>query len=87
MILVYASLALLAAIAGLFAILASKVAQAKRVSRKPNCYYCGSQVLRVSSPNGLIDELLTHWNCIPHRCEICFNRQYRLAGRPGNGEL
>ena len=87
MILVYAGLALLAAIAGLFSILAAKVAQAKRASTKPNCYYCGSQAMHVSSPNGVPDWLLTHWNCIPHRCEVCFHRQYRLAGRPGNEDL
>jgi anaerobic selenocysteine-containing dehydrogenase len=87
MIMVYASLALLAAIAGLFSILAAKVAQAKRASTKTNCYYCGSQAMHVSSPNGVADWLLTHWNCIPHRCEVCFHRQYRLAGRPGNEDL
>ena len=79
MIWVFASLALVVAIAGLFSILLVKVAQAKRASTKPNCYYCGSQAMHLSSPNGLADWLLTHWNCIPHRCEVCFHRQYRLA--------
>jgi anaerobic selenocysteine-containing dehydrogenase len=87
MILVFAGLVVLAAIAGLFSILAVKVAQAKRASTKTNCYYCGSQAMHVSSPNGVADWLLTHWNCIPHRCEVCFHRQYRLAGRPGNEDL
>ena len=87
MIFLYAGLAVLAAIIGLFSILAVKVAQAKRASRKPNCYYCGNQAMHVSSPSGLADRLLTYWNCIPHRCEVCFRRQYRLAGRPGNEDL
>ena len=78
--LVYAGVVLLAAVAGVFAMLAVKVAQAKRATRKPNCYYCGSPAMRRSSPNGLADRMLTYWNCVPYRCEICFNRQYRLAG-------
>ena len=87
MILVYASLALLAAIASLFSILAAKVAQAKRASKKPYCYYCGSQALHVSAPSALADRLLTYWNCIPHRCEVCSHRQYRFAGQPADKNL
>lgn len=84
--LVYAGVALLAAIAGLFSVLAAKVAQAKRATRKANCYYCGNQAMHISSPNGLTDRLLTYWNCMPYRCEICSRRQYRLArlGEEGN---
>ncbi len=86
MILVYGGVALLAAVACLLSILAAKVAQAKRVSKKPNCGYCGSPALHVSTPNGLPDWLLTNWNCIPYRCEICSRRQYRLAHAPGSDE-
>lgn len=86
MIFLYASVALLGAIAFLFSLLAAKVAEAKRVSKKPNCYYCGSPAFHVSSPNGLPDRLLANWNCIPHRCEICFRRQYRLARAAGSDD-
>jgi hypothetical protein len=79
-------LALLAALTVLLSILVLKVAQARRASKKPNCYYCGSEALHVSSPRGIADRLLTYWNCIPHRCEVCYHRQYRLAGQPANDE-
>lgn len=78
----YGGLVLLAAVTGLLSILALRLAEARRASKKPNCYYCGSNALHVSSPSGLVDQLLTHWNCLPHRCEVCFNRQYRLADQP-----
>jgi len=78
-IFVYGCLAVLAALTVLFSTLALKVAQARRASKKPNCYYCGSEALHVSSPRGIADRLLTYWNCIPHRCEVCFHRQYRLT--------
>ncbi len=87
MIFWYAILVLLGAVVGLFSILAAKVAQAKRVSKKPYCCYCGSPALHVSSPSGLADWLLTNWNCIPHRCEICSRRHYRLAGPQAGGDL
>lgn len=85
-ILLSGGLALVAALTVLFSILVLKVGQARRASKKPNCYYCGSRALRLSSPGGLMDRLLTFWNCVPHRCEICFSRQYRLAGQPANRE-
>ena len=84
MTLVYICLALLAAIAGVCSVLVIKVGQARRASRSPNCYYCGSQALRVSSPKGPVDRLLAYWDCVPHRCEVCFNRQHRLAERRAN---
>jgi hypothetical protein len=84
-IFVYGCLALLAALTILFSILVLKVAQAKRASQQPNCSYCGSQAMRISSPRGLADRLLTYWNCIPYRCEVCFHRQSRLSAR-ANGE-
>ena len=73
------SVLLLAAVAGMFSLLAARVAQAKRATRKPNCYYCGNPAMHPSTP-GLADPLLAHWNCMPYRCEICSRRQYRLAG-------
>ena len=84
-IILYGGGALLAAVACLFSILVLKVSQAKRVSKKPTCCYCGSGALHVSSPSGIADRLLTYWNCIPHRCEVCFHRQYRLAD-PGSND-
>jgi len=86
-IFVYGCLVLVAAAIILFSILVFKVAQARRASTKPTCYYCGSRALHRSSPSGLTDRLLTYWNCIPHRCEICFHRQYRLAGEPAKEDL
>ena len=79
MIFVYGGVAIVAAVGILGAILVLKVEQAKRASRKPGCMFCGNTTLRVSSPHGLADELLTFWDCIPHRCEICSRRQYRLT--------
>lgn len=79
MIFLYGSLALLVAATCLFSILVLRVGQARRASKTPNCYYCGSTALHVSTPSGFTDRLLTYWNCIPHRCEVCFHRQYRLA--------
>ncbi|MGC9947617.1 MAG: hypothetical protein ABSF64_14730 [Bryobacteraceae bacterium] len=86
MIFLYGALALLAAFTALFSVLVVKVGQARRASKKPNCYYCGSQALHVSSPSGLSDRLLTYWNCVPYRCEVCFHRHYRLAGEPAKDE-
>jgi hypothetical protein len=86
-ILLYGSLALLATITTLFSILALRVAQARRASRKRNCYYCGNVALHVSSPGGLADRMLTYWNCIPHQCEVCFRRQYRLASQAEDEDL
>lgn len=87
MILVYCGLALLAAATVLFSILVLKVGQAKRASNKPNCSYCGSTAMHVSSPNGLTDRLVNYWNCVPHRCEVCFHRQYRLDRQPASHDL
>jgi hypothetical protein len=86
-IFVYGCLALLAALAVLFSTLVLKAAQARRTSKTPNCYYCGSAALHVSTPSGIVDRLLAYWNCIPHRCEVCFNRQYRLADPPASEGL
>ena len=82
MIFVYGCLALLAVLAVLFSTLVLKAAQARRASKTPKCYYCGSAALHVSTPRGIVDRLLTYWNCIPHRCEVCFHRQYRIAALP-----
>ncbi|MGD0361442.1 MAG: hypothetical protein ABSC93_11260 [Bryobacteraceae bacterium] len=82
MIYLYGCLALLAALTALFSIVMFKLAQARRASTKPNCYYCGSVALHISHPSGPADWLLTYWNCIPHRCEVCFHRQYRLTDQP-----
>jgi hypothetical protein len=86
-IFLYGCLALLAALTILCSILVVRVGQARRASRKPNCYYCGGKALRASSPRGSIDLLLAYWNCLPHRCEICFHRQYRLADRTVKEDL
>lgn len=90
MIFLYAGAALVSAVIVLLSMLALKVGQARRASRKRGCAYCGSPAMHVSSPGGLpgslIDKLLTHWNCAPHRCEVCFHRQYRLADRPGSDD-
>jgi hypothetical protein len=74
--------ALAAAIMVLFSILVLKISQARRASKTPHCYYCGSVALHLSAPGGIADKLLRNWNCMPHRCEICFRRQYRFAGEP-----
>jgi len=85
-IFLYVCLALLAALTVEFSILALKVTQARRAPEKAACYYCGSEALHVSSPSGLTDWFLTYWHCIPHRCEVCFHRQYRLAAEPANDD-
>lgn len=86
MIFIYGCLALLAAAVVLLSILVLKSGQARRASKNPGCYYCGNTALHVSSPHGLTDQLLTIWNCIPFRCEICFRRQYRLAVQPAKDD-
>jgi len=78
-IFVYGVLALVAATTVLFSILVMKLGQARRASQKPNCYRCGGTALHVSSPKGLSDMLLSKWDCIPYRCEVCSCRQYRLT--------
>jgi hypothetical protein len=85
-IFIYGCLALVSAAVILFSILVIKVGQARRASKTPNCFYCGNQALRFSSPHGVADWLLTYWNCTPHRCDICFRRQYRMAARPSQDE-
>ena len=82
MLALYIGIGLLAAVAVLCSILVRDVAQARRASKKPNCYYCGSTALHISSPVGPADRLLTYWNCLPYRCEVCFRRHYRLAPPP-----
>lgn len=86
MIFLYGFLVLLAALIALLSILVVKFGQARRASQTPNCYYCGSQALHVSAPSGLADRLLTYWNCVPYRCEVCFHRHYRLAGESAKDE-
>jgi hypothetical protein len=85
-IFLYGVLALLAALAVLFFVLIVKVRQASRAPEQPNCYYCGSAALHISAPRGLTDRLLTYWNCVPYRCEVCFHRHYRLAAEPAADE-
>lgn len=79
MIFVYSALVLLFLLSSLFSYLLLKVDEARRASKKPGCYHCGSQALHLSAPNGSVDPLLTYWNCVPHRCEICYRRQYRIV--------
>ncbi|MGA2740387.1 MAG: hypothetical protein ABSG65_23495 [Bryobacteraceae bacterium] len=87
MIFLYGSLALLLAAACLFSVLALQVAQARRASKTYTCRYCGSHALHVSSPGGMTDRLLKYWNCVPHRCEVCFHRHYRLAEPRASDDL
>lgn len=87
MVIVYVFLVLLACAIFLSSVLVLKVSQARRASKKPDCFYCGSQALHVSSPNGLADRLLTYWDCVPYRCEVCFHRQYRMPVEPARDEL
>ncbi len=79
MIVLYVGLGLFLGAIVVFSVLLVSVSQARRASKKPNCHYCGSTALHVSSPKGPIDDLLTYWNCLPYRCEVCFRRQYRLT--------
>jgi hypothetical protein len=78
----WSGLLLVVAIAGLFSILLAKAAQAKRASKTGNCHYCGNPALRLSTPDHWTDPLLAHWNCVPHRCDVCYRRQYRYAAKP-----
>ena len=86
MIFLYGSIALVVALVTLASVLLLKVSEARRVSKKPNCSYCGSLAMHVSAPYGLPDRLLGYWDCIPHRCEVCFHRQYRLAARQADDD-
>jgi hypothetical protein len=63
----------------LFVVLLLRIKQAQRTSKKAECYYCGSNAVRLSAPGGPIDWLLENWDCAPHRCEICFRRYYRFV--------
>ncbi len=71
----------------LFTMLLWKVSAARRAARNPNCLYCGSPAVRLSSPDHWIDPLLAHWKCVPFRCEVCYERQYRYlpAGEKHGG--
>lgn len=84
MLLIYGVLALLAVAMALGSILVLKVGQARRASRTPGCYFCGGTALHLSTPKGLTDQLLTFWDCVPYRCEICFRRHYRLTAEPAD---
>ena len=86
MIFLYGFLALLAALTILLSVLVVKIGQARRAPEKLICHYCGSSALHVSSPRGLTDRLLTYWDCVPYRCEVCFHRHYRLASEPATEE-
>lgn len=61
----------------LLGVLAFTVKRAKRATGEANCIYCGSPAMHRAAPN-ITDELLTFWNCIPYRCEVCSRRQYKL---------
>ncbi len=67
------------AAATLFSVLVGKIKEAKRTSKQPQCYYCGNLAVRPSAPNGIFDWILESWNCVPHRCEVCFRRHYRFV--------
>ena len=56
-----------------------RMKQARRASRMDGCYFCGSHAVHLSAPNGLFDLLLDNWDCLPHRCEVCFHRYYRFV--------
>ena len=75
----YIALVLLFGLSSAVSYLLLKVEEARRISKKPGCHYCGSQAMHVSAPSGWADPLLTFWDCVPHRCEICYRRQYRIA--------
>jgi len=77
---VFGGTALTAAVLALLFVLLFKIKQAQRASRKTQCYYCGSNAVRLSAPSGLVDWLLENWDCAPHRCEVCFHRYYRFVG-------
>jgi len=74
----WVSAGLLACLVTLLSVLTFRVRQARRASQQAGCYYCGCQTLHLSAPGGLVDLLLTNWNCQPYRCEICFRRHYRF---------
>jgi hypothetical protein len=81
-IFVYGCLALLAALTILFSVLVLKVAQARRASKKPNCYYCGSEALHVSTPSGLTGQCLPEANSINAGCwDKCLDIFARLCHR------
>ncbi len=79
MVFLYGGIALLLVALSLSLMLLLRIRQARHISGKPNCCHCGSLAMHISAPNGVPDKLLTYWNCFPHRCEVCFHRQYRLA--------
>jgi hypothetical protein len=80
-LILWGGIAVVAAATVLFSVLVGKIREAKRTSTQPQCYYCGNPAVRLSAPNGILDWILENWNCVPHRCEVCFRRHYRfLAG-------
>jgi len=82
----YSAIPVLLVLITLFAILLLEVKEARRISKKTGCCQCGSKAMHVSRPTGLLDPLLTHWNCVPYRCEVCYRRQYRIA-HPSDDKL
>lgn len=82
----YGMIAALLVLVVVFTILMRTVKEARRISKQPGCYLCGSAALHVSAPSGWADPLLTHWNCVPHRCEVCYRRQYRFAPQPADDD-
>jgi len=82
LIFVYGLLVLILALAVLLSVLVWKVGQARRASKQPNCSSCGNATLHLSTPGGLVDTLLTNWDCLPYRCEVCLTRQYRVVRAP-----
>jgi hypothetical protein len=82
LILLFTGAGLLVCLGILLSILVLRVRQARQASKQSCCYYCGGKTLHLSAPGGLTDLLLTNWNCLPYRCEICFRRHYRLRRAP-----
>jgi len=85
-IFLYSAIPLLLVLTTLFSILLLKVKEARRISKNPGCYHCGSEALHVSAPSGWADPLLMHWDSVPYRCEVCYRRQYRIAHQPANDD-
>jgi hypothetical protein len=78
LILACSGIVLLGCLAALFSILLLRVREARQTSKQSYCFYCGSKALRHSAPKGLVDHMLANWDCLPHRCEVCFRRYYRF---------
>ena len=71
--------AIVLVVAALLLVPVLRIKQARRASRLDGCYFCGSHAVHLSAPHGLFDSILDNWDCVPHRCEVCSQRYYRIV--------